>query len=362
MIEIPAESFSYGGSLNTGSAQARAPLIVALSAHAFPPDEHWLERLRRPFADERVACACGYPKGPDGDPLTGRVVQDLEHGSRTPVLGLLELLGRLPRRALARAPVPRGHARHRGQGVGLALAPAGAAWWSSTPTFATEHSHRDEGPRHVFARARNEWAGYAAYLDLEPYGVPELVPRLVERPRRLPVAPAGAHRLAARRPAGREVARALQPRVIIPAGWGCFEPRRVDSRRVGPGEGASEAGSSPTGASAGPPTVPLELSNAHYAWCFTDCFGLPLELYDGKRVLDVGCGPRGSLEWAERAAERVGLDPLADEYQRLHSREHAMTYVAAPAESIPFPDGHFDVVSTMNSLDHVDDLARRSPS
>ncbi len=76
-------------------------------------------------------------------------------------------------------------------------------------------------------------------------------------------------------------------------------------------------------------------------------FGLPLELYDGKRVLDLGCGPRGSLEWAERAAERVGLDPLADEYQRLHSREHAMTYVAAPAEAIPFPDSHFDVVSTI---------------
>jgi ubiquinone/menaquinone biosynthesis C-methylase UbiE len=103
---------------------------------------------------------------------------------------------------------------------------------------------------------------------------------------------------------------------------------------------------------------PLELSNAHYAWCFTDCFDLPIELYDGKRVLDVGCGPRGSLEWAERAAERVGLDPLADEYRRLHSREHAMTYVAAAAESIPFPDSHFDVVATMNSLDHVDDLAK----
>jgi SAM-dependent methyltransferase len=102
----------------------------------------------------------------------------------------------------------------------------------------------------------------------------------------------------------------------------------------------------------------LESSNALYGWCFTEFFGLPLELYDGKRLLDLGCGPRGSLEWAERAAERVGLDPLADEYRRLHSREHAMTYVAAPAESIPFPDGHFDVVSSFNSLDHVDDLGR----
>jgi SAM-dependent methyltransferase len=100
----------------------------------------------------------------------------------------------------------------------------------------------------------------------------------------------------------------------------------------------------------------LEQSNAHYGWAFTDYFGLPREFYDGKRLLDVGCGPRGSLEWADHAAERVGLDPLANEYKRLHSREHAMTYVEAGMESIPFPDAHFDVVSSFNSLDHVDDL------
>jgi SAM-dependent methyltransferase len=33
-----------------------------------------------------------------------------------------------------------------------------------------------------------------------------------------------------------------------------------------------------------------------------------------------------------------------------------MRYVKAPAETIPFPDNHFDVVSSFNSLDHVDDL------
>ena len=33
-----------------------------------------------------------------------------------------------------------------------------------------------------------------------------------------------------------------------------------------------------------------------------------------------------------------------------------MTYCAAPSEAIPFADGHFDVVTTFNSLDHVDDV------
>jgi ubiquinone/menaquinone biosynthesis C-methylase UbiE len=55
-------------------------------------------------------------------------------------------------------------------------------------------------------------------------------------------------------------------------------------------------------------------------------------------------------------AERVGLDPLADSYLELGADEHAMTYVAAGSEDIPFPDGHFDVVASVNSLDHVDDL------
>jgi len=102
----------------------------------------------------------------------------------------------------------------------------------------------------------------------------------------------------------------------------------------------------------------LERGNVHYEWVFTEHFGIPREFYAGKRLLDVGCGPRGSLEWASDAAERVGLDPLAREYQRLHSRAHSMSYVTGAAESIPFPSAHFDVVSTFNSLDHVDGLGR----
>jgi ubiquinone/menaquinone biosynthesis C-methylase UbiE len=100
------------------------------------------------------------------------------------------------------------------------------------------------------------------------------------------------------------------------------------------------------------------LSNDHYSRFYTTHFGLAQEEYRGKRILDIGCGPRGSLEWAEMAAERVGLDPLAESYEALGTREHAMTYVTAPAERIPFPDGHFDVVCSFNSLDHVDDLDR----
>ena len=101
-----------------------------------------------------------------------------------------------------------------------------------------------------------------------------------------------------------------------------------------------------------------KLSNDHYVQFYTDHFGLSRNDYAGKRILDIGCGPRGSLEWADMAAERVGLDPLAAQYQALGASKHRMRYVASGAESIPFPDGHFDVVCSFNSLDHVDHLDR----
>jgi hypothetical protein len=98
------------------------------------------------------------------------------------------------------------------------------------------------------------------------------------------------------------------------------------------------------------------LSNRHYERVYTTSFGLERRDFAGRRVLDIGCGPRGSLEWAAEASERVGLDPLVERYRKLGIDAHRMTYVESGAEHIPFPDGHFDIVAALNSLDHVDDV------
>jgi len=100
------------------------------------------------------------------------------------------------------------------------------------------------------------------------------------------------------------------------------------------------------------------LVGRHFEYFFTDHFGLDRGFFDGAHMLDIGCGPRGSLEWASMAAERVGLDPLVPVYRDLGIDRHEMTYVGSGSETIPFDDGHFDVVSSFNSLDHVDDLDR----
>jgi len=98
------------------------------------------------------------------------------------------------------------------------------------------------------------------------------------------------------------------------------------------------------------------LAAKHFEGIMTAGFGLVPAFYTGKRILDVGCGPRGSLEWAEMARQRVGLDPLACRYRELGTARHAMRYVTGVAERMPFTEGSFDVVTSLNSLDHVSDL------
>jgi ubiquinone/menaquinone biosynthesis C-methylase UbiE len=99
------------------------------------------------------------------------------------------------------------------------------------------------------------------------------------------------------------------------------------------------------------------LRNDHYSYFYREFFGLDPDFYRGKTILDIGCGPRGSLEWASEAAERIGLDSLASQYLKLGADKHKMRYVDTPAERMPFDNDYFDVVCTFNSLDHVDDLA-----
>lgn len=98
------------------------------------------------------------------------------------------------------------------------------------------------------------------------------------------------------------------------------------------------------------------LANTGYVLYYTTVFGIDLSFYGDKKILDIGCSPRGSLEWAEMASERVGLDPLVGSYKKLGIERHKMTYVEAFSEKIPYPNGYFDVVSSVNSLDHLDDL------
>ena len=54
-----------------------------------------------------------------------------------------------------------------------------------------------------------------------------------------------------------------------------------------------------------------QLTNQRYVQSYTKTFDLEPSFYAGKRILDIGCGPRGSLEWADMAAERIGPGPAS---------------------------------------------------
>lgn len=82
-----------------------------------------------------------------------------------------------------------------------------------------------------------------------------------------------------------------------------------------------------------------------------------LSFFEGLICLDIGCGPMGSLTWLRGAKAALGLDPLAEEYMQFDVDQHDMIYLKARAEDIPLPSGYVDVVFSMNSLDHVDNLA-----
>jgi glycosyltransferase involved in cell wall biosynthesis len=70
LVQIPAETFTYGRSLNLGIAAARGELIASLSAHSTPAHDRWLANLLEPFDDPDVAGVYGrqLPR-PNATPL-----------------------------------------------------------------------------------------------------------------------------------------------------------------------------------------------------------------------------------------------------------------------------------------------------
>jgi len=77
LLTIAPGEFSYGRALNRGFAEASGSLLVALSGHALPVDDAWLDRLLAPFADPAVAAVYGRHIPHAGlDPLRRREVLD----------------------------------------------------------------------------------------------------------------------------------------------------------------------------------------------------------------------------------------------------------------------------------------------
>ena len=100
--------------------------------------------------------------------------------------------------------------------------------------------------------------------------------------------------------------------------------------------------------------------NSHYERIMLGMAGEESDRFlAGKIVADFGCGPRGSLVWADSAALRIGIDVLAGRYADVFKSNlvgHGMIYLTSTETVIPLPSSYVDVMYTLNAIDHVDDF------
>ena len=90
---------------------------------------------------------------------------------------------------------------------------------------------------------------------------------------------------------------------------------------------------------------------------YHEALQLDRDAFRGKRVLEVGCGPMAPiLQFAD--CDRHGVDPLVNVYMFAGWPLYAydVKCVSTKAESLPYPDGYFDAIISVNALDHVHDF------
>lgn len=86
-------------------------------------------------------------------------------------------------------------------------------------------------------------------------------------------------------------------------------------------------------------------------------YAFAARLADGARVLDVGCGTGyGTAELAQHARSATGIDVSneAIAYAHAHYPLPNLTFLAAPATALPFPPASFDLITTFEVIEHLD--------
>ena len=84
-------------------------------------------------------------------------------------------------------------------------------------------------------------------------------------------------------------------------------------------------------------------------------FAVTRDLFTGRRVLDIGCGPYGLIHYLDNAAARIRIDPLLPEYEwRMPLSGHQLS-LAALGEFLPLATSSVDAAICFNALDHMRD-------
>jgi ubiquinone/menaquinone biosynthesis C-methylase UbiE len=91
--------------------------------------------------------------------------------------------------------------------------------------------------------------------------------------------------------------------------------------------------------------------------------GLDIDLFDGKRVLDAGCGWGGKMVYFSEHSKAISFDGFdiagyKPEVSEEFAKQHNVTnchFTNGYAESMPYEDGRFDLVMMDDVMEHVQD-------
>jgi glycosyltransferase involved in cell wall biosynthesis len=104
LLLIDAHPFRYGRALKLAAAAVSDDVLIAISAHALPPDAGWAARMAAAVDDGRVVAAFGDRLGPDLRPLHEPLLQDGDHAQRHPFSGYSHAAGAFRRELWRRRP------------------------------------------------------------------------------------------------------------------------------------------------------------------------------------------------------------------------------------------------------------------
>jgi glycosyltransferase involved in cell wall biosynthesis len=173
LIEIPAESFTFGYSLNVGARAASAPFHFALSAHCHADRDDWIERTLTHYELTDVAGVYGYHAYPDGTPITGVFHQDAAHARAHPFWGFSNHASSWRASVWKEFPfdekLPAAEDREWAQRV------LDAGWVIAfDPELTVDMSHAWRSPAENFRRQRLCAHALAGIADLPEYGLGDL--------------------------------------------------------------------------------------------------------------------------------------------------------------------------------------------
>jgi len=99
----------------------------------------------------------------------------------------------------------------------------------------------------------------------------------------------------------------------------------------------------------------VEWSTATWKAYLMKNFSINFDVFRNKHVLEIGCGAFGVIHYINLPCFRVGIDPLCSIYRRLGlNTNHTIQtqQITCVGESLPFRDEAFDIILSINVLDH----------